>query len=159
MQTSCGVDARCLQQPVVDIFTEVQAEVMPQLPFSSDEVVEPTDDFSVWIIVQSEDFCSRMHYIEIVSLHLVSRKRKSSPSSWKVFLLTSAKWLMNSHNYSQLPDYDPLSRSVKHYISVPNDVVPAARKAYPLPQHTLTAMREQIRELIDKGWVKASASS
>ena len=44
MQTSCGVDARCLQQPVVDIFTEVQAEVVPQLPCSSDEVVEYSDD-------------------------------------------------------------------------------------------------------------------
>ena len=45
MQTSCGFDARCLQQPVINIFTEVQAEVVPQLPFSSDEVIEPTDDF------------------------------------------------------------------------------------------------------------------
>ena len=35
----------------------------------------------------------------------------------------------------QLPDSDPPSRSVKHYICVPPDVVPAARKAYPLPQH------------------------
>ena len=58
----------------------------------------------------------------------------------------------------QPPDRDPPSRSVKHYISVPHDVVPAARKAYPLPQHKLVAMREQMRELIDKGWVEASAS-
>ena len=56
------------------------------------------------------------------------------------------------------PDRDPPSRSVKHYICVPNDVVPAARKAYPLPQHKLIAMREQMRELIDKGWVEASSS-
>ena len=58
----------------------------------------------------------------------------------------------------QPPDSDPPSRSVKHYICVPPDVVPAARKAYPLPQHKLQAMREQMRELIDKGWVEPSAS-
>ena len=58
----------------------------------------------------------------------------------------------------QPPDRDPPARSVKHYISVPNDVVPAARKAYPMPQHKLLAMREQMRELIDKGWVVASSS-
>ena len=32
----------------------------------------------------------------------------------------------------QPPDRDPPSRSVKHYICVPPDVVPAARRAYPL---------------------------
>ena len=58
----------------------------------------------------------------------------------------------------QPPDRDPPSRSVKHYICVPPDVVPAARRAYPLPQHKLSAMREQMHELIEKGWVQASAS-
>ena len=54
----------------------------------------------------------------------------------------------------QPPDRDPPSRSVKHYICVPPDVVPAARRAYPLPYHKLTAMREQMHELIEKGWFR-----
>ena len=36
--------------------------------------------------------------------------------------------------------------------------MPAARRAYPLPQHKLAAMHEQMRELIDKGWVQESSS-
>ena len=58
----------------------------------------------------------------------------------------------------QPPDRDPPSRPVKHYICVHSDVMPAARRAYPLPRHKLAAMHEQMRELIDKGWVQESSS-
>ena len=55
---------------------------------------------------------------------------------------------------------DPLlpERSVKHHIHLPSDVVPVYSPAYPLGLVKCTAMREQMRELIDKGWVEPSES-
>ena len=58
----------------------------------------------------------------------------------------------------QPPDRDPPDRPAKHYIYVAPDVVPAARRAYPLPHSKLEVMRSQMRELIDKGWVVPSSS-
>ena len=56
------------------------------------------------------------------------------------------------------PDSDPPVRPVKHYIYVSPDTVPAARRAYRLGDKKREAMMEQMRELIDKGWVVPSAS-
>ena len=56
------------------------------------------------------------------------------------------------------PDSDPPSRPVKHYIYVSPDTIPAARRAYRLGDNKREAMMEQMRELIDKGWVVPSAS-
>ena len=56
------------------------------------------------------------------------------------------------------PDKDPPNRAVKHYIHVSPDCVPAARRAYPLSHTKLEAMRSQMRELVDKGWVVPSCS-
>ena len=47
---------------------------------------------------------------------------------------------------------------MKHHIYLPNDVVPVTAPAYPLGLVKCSAMREQMRELIDKGWVAPSAS-
>ena len=58
----------------------------------------------------------------------------------------------------QPPDRDPPNRSVKHYIFVSPDSVPAARPAYPLPHLKKEAMKTQMRELIDKEWVVPSSS-
>ena len=58
----------------------------------------------------------------------------------------------------QLPDADPPNRSVKHYIFTAPDSIPAARPAYPLPHTKMQAMKTQMRELIDKGWVVPSSS-
>ena len=58
----------------------------------------------------------------------------------------------------QPPDADPPARAVKHYIYVSPDTVPAARRAYRLGDRKRDAMFEQMRELIDKGWVVPSAS-
>ena len=58
----------------------------------------------------------------------------------------------------QPPDRDPPDQPAKHYIYVAPDVMPAARRAYPLPHSKLEVMRSQIRELIDKGWVVPSSS-
>ena len=57
-----------------------------------------------------------------------------------------------------LPDPLPLQRTVKHHIYLPNDVVPVTAPAYPLGLVKCSAMREQMQELIDKGWVVPSAS-
>ena len=56
------------------------------------------------------------------------------------------------------PDRDPPDRPVKHFIQVPPDCVPAARQPYPLAEIKLQALRAQMRELIDKGWVLPSSS-
>ena len=56
------------------------------------------------------------------------------------------------------PDPLPPTRSVKHHIYLPNDVVPVTAPAYPLGLVKCSAMREQMRELIDKGWVSPSSS-
>ena len=58
----------------------------------------------------------------------------------------------------QPPDADPPNRSVKHYIFTAPDSILAARPAYPLPHTKLQAMKTQMRELIDKGWVVPSSS-
>ena len=56
------------------------------------------------------------------------------------------------------PDREPPPRNVKHMIYMPLDHVPAARNAYPLSGTKLEAMRTQMTELIDKGWVLPSES-
>ena len=56
------------------------------------------------------------------------------------------------------PDRDPPDRPVKHFIQVTPDCVPAARQPYPLAEIKLQALRAQMRELIDKGWVIPSSS-
>ena len=56
------------------------------------------------------------------------------------------------------PDPLPPTRTVKHHIYLPNDVVPVTAPAYPLGLVKCSAMREQMRELIDKGWVSPSSS-
>ena len=56
------------------------------------------------------------------------------------------------------PDPLPPPRTVKHHIYLPNDVVPVIAPAYPLGLVKCSAMREQMRELIDKGWIAPSAS-
>ena len=56
------------------------------------------------------------------------------------------------------PDPIPPERAVKHHIYLPNDVVPVTAPAYPLGLVKRTAMKEQMRELIDKGWVVPSSS-
>ena len=58
----------------------------------------------------------------------------------------------------QPPDRDPPDRSVKHFIHVAADCVPAARQPYPLADTKREALRTQMRELIDKGWVVPSSS-
>ena len=56
------------------------------------------------------------------------------------------------------PDADPPPRSVKHHIYVSPDSVPAARRAYPLGDVKKAAMREQMTDLVEKGWVGPSSS-
>ena len=74
-------------------------------------------------------------------------------------LSPSFRGLVNQFSFLfQPPDREPPNRSVKHYIFVSPDSVPAARPAYPLPHLKKEAMKTQMRELIDKGWVTPSAS-
>ena len=56
------------------------------------------------------------------------------------------------------PDREPPARAVKHRICVPWDFVPTARNAYPLATTKLEAMRTQVGELVEKGWVVPSES-
>ena len=56
------------------------------------------------------------------------------------------------------PDQELLEHAVKHMIYVLLEHVPAARNAYPLSGTKLQAMREQMRELVAKGWVGPSES-
>ena len=56
------------------------------------------------------------------------------------------------------PDKKPPQRGVRHYIHVPYEFVPAARHAYPLSGTKLEAMREQVAQLVEKGWIMPSES-
>ena len=56
------------------------------------------------------------------------------------------------------PDRKPPQRGVRHYIHVPYEFVPAARHAYPLSGIKLEAMREQVSQLVEKGWITPSES-
>ena len=149
--------ARCLMHPVVDANSEVKLEIVNDYldsSSSSSSEIEPSfsqltfnpDTFTVDCVHRASVTASGFAEAEELSKFIES-------------LPVDFREVVNEFSpLFQPPDRDPPARSVKHYISVPNDVVPAARKAYPMPQHKLLAMREQMRELIDKGWVVASSS-
>ena len=61
-------------------------------------------------------------------------------------------------NLFQPPDCEPPERGIQHHIKLINDAVPIKRRPYPLSGQKLTAMREQMLELITQGWVEPSVS-
>ena len=56
------------------------------------------------------------------------------------------------------PDRVPPERPVKHFIHLKPDVVPVRRPPYPLSQEKCLAMREQVSELAEVGWITPSSS-
>ena len=56
------------------------------------------------------------------------------------------------------PDCEPPDRSVKHYIWISPDAQPVRAAPYRLAGSKLEAMREQITDLADKGWIQPSSS-
>ena len=56
------------------------------------------------------------------------------------------------------PDAIPPEREVIHDIKLKPDVVPVRRPPYPLGEAKLEAMKTQIGELADKGWIVPSSS-
>ena len=56
------------------------------------------------------------------------------------------------------PDRIPPERSIKHYIHVPPTSIPVRSSPYNLSGSRLEAMREQITDLADKGWIQPSSS-
>ena len=55
-------------------------------------------------------------------------------------------------------DREPPKRGVKHRIQVPIEYTLTAQHAYPLSASKLDAMRTQVTELVEKGWVLPSES-
>ena len=56
------------------------------------------------------------------------------------------------------PDRIPPERSVKHYIHVSPSTIPTRSSPYNLSGSRLEAMREQVTDLADKGWIQPSSS-
>ena len=56
------------------------------------------------------------------------------------------------------PDKEPPVRSTKHHIRLLDGAAPTKRRPYPLPPKKLEAMREQIKELAQHGWIEPSVS-
>ena len=56
------------------------------------------------------------------------------------------------------PDKEPPNRETKHPIKLVKDAVPIKRRPYPLPEHKIRAMKEQIAELDANGWIEKSIS-
>ena len=56
------------------------------------------------------------------------------------------------------PDKEPPNRETKHPIKLVKDAVPIKRRPYPLPEHKIKAMKEQISELDANGWIEKSIS-
>ena len=55
------------------------------------------------------------------------------------------------------PDRIPPERSIKHYIHVPPTAIPVRSSPYNLSGSRLEAMRKQIVDLADKGWIQPSS--
>ena len=108
----------------------------------------------------SSDFeCSEENLLQ---LHSVTASGDEEARKLEEFKKTlSPELLQIAERFQKLfapPDAKPPQRPVKHYIYVSPDTVPAARRAYRLGDKKRDAMFEQMRELIDKGWVVPSAS-
>ena len=56
------------------------------------------------------------------------------------------------------PDAVPPPREVVHEIKLKPDVLPVRRPPYPLGEVKLAAMKTQVQELADKGWIAPSSS-
>ena len=107
-------------------------------------------------------FYARDGFLTVIQRNSVTASGFAEAEALKEFiskLSPSFRELVNEFPFLFAPpDRDPPNRSVKHYIHVSPDCVPAARRAYPLSHMKLEAMRSQIRELVDKGWVVPSCS-
>ena len=157
LTTSSAVSACLPVHTPLDVSAEVEVEASVSFQESFDSVKHNEDDFCTELSYNPETYA--VEYIRQCSVTASGFAEAEELAKFIDSLPSDFRAVVNKFpQLFQPPDRDPPSRSVKHYICVPSDVVPAARKAYPLPQHKLMAMREQMRELIDKGWVEPSAS-
>ena len=62
------------------------------------------------------------------------------------------------HSVFDPPDKEPPPRTTKHHIKLLAGAAPTKRRPYPLPPKKLEAMREQIKELAQHGWIEPSVS-
>ena len=56
------------------------------------------------------------------------------------------------------PDKEPPRREITHEIKLVCEAAPIKRRPYPLPPHKLDAMRTQISDLANNGWIEPSVS-
>ena len=150
--------AACMfRSSVLDTSTDVKVEFVTSPQVLSDKSYKLDFDLVPELTFNPDTFA--VEYIQRNSVTASGFAEQEELVKFKESLPTDFRAVVDEFSILfQPPDSDPPSRSVKHYICVPPDIVPAARKAYPLPQHKLQAMREQMKELIDKGWVEPSAS-
>ena len=157
LKLSSAVSACLPVHTPLDVSAEVEVEASVSFQESFDSVKNNEDDFCTELSYNPETYA--VEYIRQCSVTASGFAEAEELAKFIDSLPSDFRAVVNKFpQLFQPPDRDPPSRSVKHYICVPSDVVPAARKAYPLPQYKLMAIREQIRELIDKGWVEPSAS-
>ena len=123
--------AHCLMHPVVDAASEVKLEIVNDFQDSSSSLSEDCeppfsqlsfnpDTFAVDCVYRSSVTASGFAEAEELSKFIES-------------LPIDFRKVVNKFSPLFQPSVcDPPARSVKHYISMPNDVVPAARKVYPM---------------------------
>ena len=97
-----------------------------------------------------------------VFLHNVTASGEEEKRRYEEFTATlpvDLRYVVDHHpTLFAPPDSEPLQRQVKHLIITKPDVVPVRRAAYPLSGTKLTAMHEQVTELVQKGWIQPSTS-
>ena len=97
--------------------------------------------------------------------HILAQRhgiRRGRKRRYKEFIKNSRSTCVTSSiitlRFLHPPDSEPPQRQVKHLIITKPDVVPVRRAAYPLSGTKLTAMHEQVTELVQKGWIQPSTS-
>ena len=97
----------------------------------------------------------------LVTCHTITASSEEEQEALKNFvdsLPIDLKVIVNK--YPRLfspPDAIPPSREVIHDIKLKPDVVPVRRLPYPLGDAKLVAMKTQVGELADKGWIVSSS--
>ena len=124
---SCA--SRCSRM-IADVSSEVEIEsnVLWQLEGGEEIMTDDLPDLS---------FNSETMAVESVFRHSVTASGFAEAQELAEFIANlPSDFRMVVNEFSSLfqpPDHDPPARVIKHYICVRPDVVPAARKAYPLP--------------------------
>ena len=122
----------------------------------------PWDATDLWVF-QDQHACPKLRYTPRgIYLHHVTASGQEEERRYEEFyekLLANLRAVVDLHpSLFEPPDSEPPPQDVRHLIIVKPGVVPIRRAAYPLSGTKLTAIHEQVTELIAKGWLQPSTS-